>query len=174
MCTARKPPEHLKEGDLYLRRWQASDAPALEAAASSSLAELTPWMPWAAQGYTATEAQHFLDQTRKSWEAGSAYDYAVIVDDQPSGSFGLMRPPGEPGDFEIGYWLATRATGRGWATRATAMLIGVARELGASHVRIRHAELNARSAKIPSRLGFTCLGRQEGTRCVLWVLALQT
>ncbi|KAG5927222.1 hypothetical protein E4U42_002451, partial [Claviceps africana] len=106
------PPEQLQQGDLHLRRWQASDAPALEAAASSSLAELTPWMPWATQGYGATQAQQFLAQTKTWWEAGDAYDYALLLDGQPSGSFGLMR--GDDADtLEMGYWLATRATGRG-------------------------------------------------------------
>jgi len=178
----RKPPEQLAEGDLYLRRWQASDAGALEAAASSSIAELSPWMPWAAKGYSMTDAQQFLELTIQSWEVGDEYDYAIVVDGKPSGSFGLMRPLCErPDTFEIGYWLATKVTGRGWATRATAMLIKVARELGAKHVQIRHAELNVRSSKIPSTLGFTCTGThfmevsrrsQEKAQCVVWELAL--
>ncbi|KAG5984174.1 hypothetical protein E4U55_005786 [Claviceps digitariae] len=177
----QKPPDQLTEGDLYLRRWQASDASALEAAASSSIAELSPWLPWAAKCYSIIDAQQFLERTSKVWEAGEEYDYAIIIDGQPRGSIGLMRSfPERPDTLEIGYWLATNATGRGWATRATGMLIKVARELGAKHVQILHAELNVRSSKIPSRLGFTCTGthsvemrrRKEWERCVVWELAL--
>ncbi|KAG6008160.1 hypothetical protein E4U21_004917 [Claviceps maximensis] len=158
----QNPPEQLADGNLFLRRWQTSDATALQAAANRSIAELSPWMPWAAKGYySATDAQFYLAFTKTSWEAADEYDYAIIVDGQPSGSIGLMRPHRscqKPNCFEIGYWLATDITGRGLATRATAMLIEVARKLATKHVQIRHAELNVRSSRIPLRLGFTNTG----------------
>ncbi|KAG6010311.1 hypothetical protein E4U43_008603 [Claviceps pusilla] len=181
MSMTQAPPELLADGELYLRRWQVSDADALEAAASSSIAELSLWMPWAAKGYSGKDAQQFLEFTTRSWEAGDQYDYAVIIDGQPSGSCGLMRPSREKTDtFEIGYWLATNVTGRGWATRAAALLVKVARELDAKQVRIVHAQLNIRSSKIPLRLGFTCTGThsmvlrgsEERAQCVVWELAL--
>ncbi|KAG6264165.1 hypothetical protein E4U49_001853 [Claviceps purpurea] len=166
----RKPPEELTEGDLYLRRWQTSDLVALETAARSSIAELSRWMPWASKGYGLADAQQFLAFTNKSWKYGDEYDYAIIIDGQPMDT------------LEIGYWLASHVTGRGWATRASAMLINVARELGAKHVQIRHAKLNIRSSKVPLRLGFHLVsthvmeqegkGTQEREQSVLWELSL--
>lgn len=175
--TIRAPPEHLVEGDLILRRWQFSDADALRAAASGSLVELSRWMPWAAEGYDLAKAQQFLDFTNKAWDTGDEYDFAIIVNGQVSGSFGIMQPGSKlPHALEIGYWLANEATGRGLATRATALLTRIAFEIGAEHVQIRHDELNDRSAAIPRRLDFTCLGihnlpvRKDGAevKSVLW------
>ncbi|KAG6065396.1 hypothetical protein E4U16_005815 [Claviceps sp. LM84 group G4] len=179
----RKPPEELTEGDLYWRRWRTSDIVALETAARSSIAELSHWMPWASKGYDLADAQRFLAFTNKSWKYGDEYDYAIIIDGQPMGSFGLMTPPSKKKDtLKIGYWLATHVTGRGWATQASAMLINVARELGAKHVQIRHAKLNIRSSKVPLRLGFYLVstnvmeqegrGTQEKEQSVLWELSL--
>ncbi|KAG6286364.1 hypothetical protein E4U46_004960 [Claviceps purpurea] len=179
----RKPPEELTEGDLYLRRWQTSDLVALETAARSSIAELSRWMPWASKGYGLADAQQFLAFTNESWKYGDEYDYAIIIDGQPMSSFGLMTPLSKKKDtLEIGYWLASHVTGRGWATRASAMLINVARELGAKHVQIRHAKLNIRSSKVPLRLGFHLVsthvmeqegkGTQEREQSVLWELSL--
>ncbi|KAG6026201.1 hypothetical protein E4U19_002737 [Claviceps sp. Clav32 group G5] len=164
----RKPSEELTEGDLYLRRWRTSDIVALETAARSSIAELSQWTPWASKGYDLADAQQFLAFTNKSWKSGDEYDYAIIIDEKDT--------------LEIGYWLATHVTGRGWATRASAMLINVARELGAKHVQIRHARLNIRSSKVPLRLGFHLVstnvmeqegrGTQERKQSVLWELSL--
>lgn len=175
-----RPPEQLADGDVHLRRWQLSDEEALHAAATSSVAELSPWMPWAAHGYGLQEARQFLRFTTESWESGRQYDYAILVDGRPSGSFGLMQPLTKKQlTLEIGYWLATDATGRGFATRATALLTRAAFELGAEHVQIRHARLNDRSSRVPSRLGFTNIGtrlldEQGGggeAEFVLWELA---
>lgn len=169
--TIRAPPEELIEEDFTLRRWQFSDAEALQAAANGSLVELTRWMPWAADGYDLAKAQQFLAFTNKAWGTGEEYDFAIIVNGRISGSFGLMTPASKsPNTLEIGYWLANEATGRGLATRATALLMRIAFEIGAEHVQIRHDELNDRSAAIPRRLGFTCLGIHNLSigKSVLW------
>jgi RimJ/RimL family protein N-acetyltransferase len=155
----RAPAEELVDGDFILRKWQLSDAEALNAAANSSIAELARWMPWAEDGYDLPKAQQFLDFTTKAWTAGDEYDFAIMVDGQAKGSFGLMKPVSKaPDTLEIGYWLDSQVTGRGFATRATALLTRVAFEVGAEHVQIRHDERNFRSGAIPRRLGFRCLG----------------
>ncbi|OAQ61264.1 GCN5-related N-acetyltransferase (GNAT) domain-containing protein [Pochonia chlamydosporia 170] len=155
----RAPAEELVEEDLVLRRWQLSDAQALNTAASGSVVELARWMPWAADGYDLTKAYQFLEFADKAWNNGDEYNFAIIVDGQPCGSFGLMTPvTNAPNTLEIGYWLANEATGRGLATRATALLRRIAFEIGAEHVQIRHDQRNSRSGAIPRRLGFNCLG----------------
>ncbi|KAK2592342.1 hypothetical protein QQS21_009961 [Conoideocrella luteorostrata] len=171
------PPEDLVEGDVVLHRWRSSDANGLHAAASRSIAELSQWMPWAVEGYSHLKAEQFIDFARKSWESGEEYHFAIVLDGQASGSFGLMKPlTKKPNTLELGYWLATDATGRGLAGRAASLLTRTAFEIGAEHVQIRHQELNKRSAAIPQRLGFTNMGMHtldekgdgEGTECVVW------
>lgn len=157
------PPETLTDGDLVLRKWRQSDAAALGAAASASLPELQRWMPWAKDGYGQAQAEAFLKFCDADWISGENYNYAVIVDGRPCGSFGIMAPTSKKEHaLELGYWLATEVTGRGLATRACVLLTRTAFDMGAQHVQIRHNEQNSRSAAVPKRLGFTCLGAGHG------------
>lgn len=172
--TICAPPEKLTEGNLFLRRWQPSDIEALNTAVAASANELAPWMEWwPAEGYCLTTAQQFLELTATNWNAGNAFDYAVIVDGRVSGSFGLKCPVSKaPDTLEIGYWLATDVTGRGLGTRAAALLTKMAFEIGAESVQIRHGQGKNRSAAIPRRLGFTrigvCVLGTGNEECVLW------
>jgi len=61
----------------------------------------------------------------ESWDAGSEYSYACIVNGEFCGSFSLMAPM-EGDGADIGYWLSMPATGKGIATRATKLLIQTA------------------------------------------------
>ncbi|KAJ6446964.1 GCN5-related N-acetyltransferase (GNAT) domain-containingprotein [Purpureocillium lavendulum] len=156
-----QPPERLHDSneDLVLRRWRTTDTDALYAAASTSIVELSQWMPWAAKGYTKADAEDFLARRAgPAWDKGEDYSFAIITEGRIVGSCGLMRRIG-PGGLEIGYWIASDATGRGVATRAAAMLARAAFALGADRVQIRHDEANERSAGVPRRLGFRCLGQ---------------
>ena len=171
------PAPLLTDGDLTLQRWQLADAEDLLAAVTQSIHELRRWMPWAADGYTLADAQSFLAFATAAWDAGEEYNFAVVVNGRISGSCGLMRPVSAAAHtLEIGYWLARDVTRRGLATRAAALLVRTAFASGAKHVQIRHDELNSRSAAIPRRLGFTCLGalllgantNGNGTTNVLW------
>ncbi|KYK58122.1 acetyltransferase [Drechmeria coniospora] len=154
-----RPAEELVDDKLTLRRWRADDADSLYAAASSSLAELGRWMPWAAKGYSKDDADRFLRFTTGAWDADEEYDYAIVDDGRVSGSCGLIRRIG-PDALEIGYWLAADATGRGLATRAASLLVDAAFLLPVDRVQIRHDRRNVRSEAIPRRLGFRCLGQQ--------------
>ena len=151
------PPEELSDGTVTLRRWQPSDAQGSYEAVTASLAELAPWMPWAARGYSRDGAAEFISMTNAAWDSGKTFDYAVLVDGQINGGMGLMTRRG-PGGLEIGYWVASRVAGRGVATRAVRLLVRTAFDIGAEYVQISHEKLNERSGAIPRRLGFTCLG----------------
>lgn len=158
--TYPKPPELLHDGNLTLRRWKIADAPALHAAAEASLTELKAWMPWAKNGYTLDDAKAFITMTSPEWDAGKVYNYAVVVDNEIIGSFGLMDPVLGNTGMGMGYWLATPATGKGLATRAAGLLTRTAFDLGAELVQIWHHVDNGRSKAVPRRLGYRFLGEQ--------------
>jgi len=164
------PAESLSDGVMLLRRWWAGDADALHRLVEDSLDHLAPWMPWAVDGYTDRDAREFLALTRESWLAAETFDYAVVgPDGSIAGSCGLMTRAGR-GSLEIGYWLAKRYTGRGWATRAARLLTDEAFRVGANRVEIVHDVANHRSGAVPARLGFTRLEERStslpgGTAC---------
>ena len=62
---------------MTLRRWRAADADALYRAVRESIEHLAPWMPWAAQGYSSSDAETYIAGTDERW--GTDYDYAIVA-----------------------------------------------------------------------------------------------
>lgn len=157
------PEETIRHDDVTLRRWRADDADTLYRVVTESLAHLAPWMPWAANGYPPAAASAYLAQSQADWEAGTAYNYAIIASDgQLAGSCALMARIG-PGGLEIGYWLHPAYQGQGVVTRAAAALTAEAFRIGADRVEIVHDADNVRSGAVPRRLGFVEVARRPHT-----------
>ncbi|KAL7953091.1 acyl-CoA N-acyltransferase [Trichoderma compactum] len=160
MTTVKQPPEELADSAIQLRRWRSDDVDILHALDNRPLPELSPWMPWAANSYSKEDAAEALRLGSEGWGTGEEFDYAIVVSDQVRGSCRIIKRGG-PGVFEMGYWLGSGETVRGLATRASALLVGIAFDLGADCVEVGNDESNIRSGLVPLRLGFNCLGPQE-------------
>jgi len=126
-----------------------------------SLPELKPWMPFAQKEQTIEDTEinirqayiNFLNRT----------DLRLLVFKKDSGEFvassGLHRINWDVPKFEIGYWIDTRFSGKGYMTEAVQGITDFAvRELKARRVEIRCDALNVKSRAIPERLGFTLEG----------------
>jgi RimJ/RimL family protein N-acetyltransferase len=155
-----QPAEVLSNGPVRLRRWRGTDTEDVYRVVMDSLDHLLPWMPWAA-GYDRARAAEFMALCEHDWDAGLAYNYAVVTGDgEVVGSIGLLRRAGA-GGMEIGYWLHPAHTGRGLATAASAALVSAAFALpGVEFVEIVHDLANNASGGVPRRLGFTQVGRR--------------
>jgi RimJ/RimL family protein N-acetyltransferase len=167
------PPERLQAGPLVLRRVEACDAGTIAAAVGASLEHLRPWMPWATPEAADLRTQLVrVAEADELWETGTGFIYVMIARD--SGPGGPPRPAGRRGDpdgefagtiglhrraaddaVEIGYWIASAKTRRGYATAAARALTPVALQLsGARRVEIHCDEANTASAAIPRKLGY--------------------
>lgn len=73
-------------------------------------------------------------------------------DGAPLGVIGL-HPHGD-GAWELGYWLAVSAWGRGYATEAGAAIIADARARGVNRLTAGHFSDNPASARVLAKLGF--------------------
>lgn len=169
------PSEILTANGVTLRRWRSKDAGRLATAVRESQTHLRPWMPWAKPGYDRADAAEFLARATREWDAGEAFQYAVLRGQKEIiGSAGLMARRG-PGVLEIGYWVHVRHTGAGVATRAAAALTTAGLAVpGIDRIEILHDAANTASAGVPRRLGFRNLGKtdtpSEGGADVLWRL----
>ena len=153
------PAELVAYGPVTLRRWHPDDIEAAYQAVLESLDHLRPWMPWA-EGNTRESQAEFLAGCDRDWQAGAAYNYAMISEGKIAGSCGLTARTG-PGGMEIGYWVHRAYVRRGLATAATAALVSQAFTLpGIDHVEIVHDEANIASGGVPRKLGFTEVGRR--------------
>lgn len=167
------PPERLAAGPLVLRRVAPEDAGVIAVAVGASLEHLRPWMPWATPEAAELRTQLVrVAEADELWETGTGFIYVMIARDSGPGE--RPRSAGSRGDpdgefvgtigmhrraaddvVEIGYWIASAKTRRGYATAAARALTPVALELSRSRrVEIHCDEANTASAAIPRKLGY--------------------
>ncbi|MBX6357298.1 MAG: GNAT family N-acetyltransferase [Micromonosporaceae bacterium] len=160
-----EPPATIDAGAVVLRRWEPEWAEVAAAAVQASLAELAPFMPWATGDYNADTARAFAAASAEQWRKGEAFEYAVFTPEgELVGSCGLMTRMG-PGTLEIGYWIHSAHTRRGYASQAAAALARVGLSLpGIERVVIRHDAANVGSAAVAAKAGFTQVDRQPHDR----------
>ncbi|MGZ5432063.1 MAG: GNAT family N-acetyltransferase [Thermoanaerobaculia bacterium] len=107
-----------------IRPCRPDDGPPLHAAARESIAEIFPWMPWCHPEITVDELNAWVTQQIVAFEAGTSYEF-VIVDDagRICGACGLNQIDPVYRRANLGYWLRSSATGRGYATSAVRQLV---------------------------------------------------
>ena len=157
-----EPPEIINAGELVLKRWQPEWADQAVAAVRESLPELKAFMPWATDAYDVEESRAYLEKSVEEWDTGVAYNYAVFTaNGDLAGSIGAMTRMG-PGVLEIGYWMRTPYTGRGYMTAAVEALTRAAFALpGIERVAIRHDAANGASGAVAAKAGFVEVSRVE-------------
>lgn len=148
---------------LLLRPAQTGDGPALNEALHESVERLRPWMPWA-RGTLATveESEENCRQAHAKFILREDLRFHMYGRESGRlvGSTGLHRFNFAGGIFEIGYWVRTSESARGYATEATHALTRYAfSALGARRVQLFCNAENIFSCAIPRRLGFLEEGR---------------
>lgn len=139
---------------LLLRPGFPEDAPALvDAIGDEAIVRNLATVPWP---YRMRDAEAFLASPRDPvlpslliFERGDGAPQLV-------GSCGLGRRPS--GSVELGYWIAKRFWGRGFATEVGAALVDIARALGLRQLEGSHFIDNPASGRVLEKLGFQSTG----------------
>jgi ribosomal-protein-serine acetyltransferase len=157
-------PETLSADGLELRSWNPTFEEAMRIAIEESFPELQLWMPWAQTMPMAEDLRRTLAQGEDDFRNDLAWDYTLFEERTGDlvGGAALHRTE-DPSCLEIGYWVRTNRTGRGYATTAAGALAEAAfRYLSdASRVIIRMDVGNLASASVPPKLGFTLLQQED-------------
>ena len=150
-------PDVLPAGPVELRRWRPGLVDFLVPAIADSFEELQRWMPWAQAMPTPEELLAVLVAGEAAFDADQEWDYTVyeLVSDALVGGAGMRRRAG-PNILEIGYWISSDRTGRGYATAAAKALTEVAftRVPDLERIEIHMDRANGASAAIPPKLGY--------------------
>lgn len=156
-------PEHVETERLTLRVWTLEDAPAMAAAVAASTEHLRPWMPWISdEPLTPGARRTLIEGFRTAWAAGGDAVYGVFLDGAPVGGTGLHRRSVAT-TLEIGYWVHVDHIGNGIATELAAALTTTAlAQPGIDTVIIRHDRANARSRRVPEKLGYLLVAETDG------------
>lgn len=146
---------------LMLRPFRRRDVGALHEAISTSIDELQPWLPWV-EGYDRGVSQRFTRESVSAWAERRAFDFTVrpIDDlDRHLGNVSIWSTSQQNAIGEVGYWIRSDETGKGFGAEATTRVTQVGfEEMGLHKIQLRIAVGNVRSERIAERLGFT----QEG------------
>jgi RimJ/RimL family protein N-acetyltransferase len=142
-------PTQLTKDGVHIRPFTASDADALHDAVAESINDLSPWLDWARDGYTLSDARAWVRSRSQAWARKEAYSFAVV--DAGSGRFlggvGLNRIDSTHGTGNLGYWTRSSETGRGVASTAAAL----AARFGLDTVGLHRVEILVPSGNAPSR-----------------------
>lgn len=156
---ARVPPDQIDTDRLILRRFHRRDVSSLEESVRSSLADLNEWLPWAHMDYTRDDAVAFVRDSVQAWREEKAFDFAIRPREDPDrhlGNISIWQTSRTGRIGEIGYWVRTDLTGRGYATEATRGLMRTGFELlGLHKITLRIAVGNRGSERVAEKLGFT-------------------
>ena len=147
---------------VIVRPHRQSDFDELWEATQESRDELRPWLPFADQA--PDDLRDYLARTEAKWITRETLGMAIVERSSGRivGNIGLMVKSWDIGSFEIGYWLRTSAVGHGYMAEAVRLVSDFAFDhLDANRVMIRCDAENARSAAVPTRLGFTLEGRMR-------------
>src|SRR4030042_853957 len=114
----------LTDGRIVLRPNRKEYIEATYKAIRESLAELSPWLPFAHKDYAIKETREWLKKRPGEWKKGTSYDFAIFdaKDEIYLGGCGINDIDKVYRKANLGYWVRTSRTGRGVATAATLLL----------------------------------------------------
>ncbi|MBM3674232.1 MAG: GNAT family N-acetyltransferase [Actinobacteria bacterium] len=146
----------LTDGLVELRPPRVDDVDEFYDAARESIADVTPWMGWLHPAYERIETAEWVRSALRAWDEDLEYPfvYREVATGRVLGSCEINSLDRENRWANLGYWLRTSATGRGFATAAArlAASFGFA-ELGLDRVEILAATGNVSSRAVADRLG---------------------
>ena len=163
------PDPPLSDGEVWLRPWSTSDAPAVTAACQDP--EIPRWTV-VPQPYEEHHARDFIAGCAVNRESGRELSLAIVDrDDRLLGAIGLAHLHWNDRKGEIGYWIAREARGRSVAARATRLLSGWAiTALGLERLELLASPENESSQRVAAKAGYTREGlmrryrRRRGSR----------
>lgn len=128
-------------------------------AIQSSLAELRPWMSWAAEASRETTLE-FLRSCAQEWASGRDRNFTIFMNGSACGGCSLMRIDPLSMSGEIGYWMRSDLCGKNLMTEAAYEVVsfGFWQE-GLHRIELRAGVENHASIRVAEKLGF----RREGT-----------
>ncbi len=146
---------------LLIRLPLPGDGKAVYEAIQASRAELKQWLPFAANEQTLEQTEENIRESHIKFLKRE--DLRMLIFQKETGEFigstGLHRMDWDVPRFEIGYWLDSRQSSKGYMLEATEGLTSFAfNVLKAKRVEIRVDTRNTRSRAIPEKLGFELEG----------------
>lgn len=154
-------PSEFNTERLLIRVPRPGDGKVVYESICKSIEELKLWLPFAHNEQSEEQTEINLREAYANFLTRKDMRLLIFLkgSNQFIGSSGLHNPNWDIPKFEIGYWIDTRFSGKGYMTEAVRGIAEFAfNELSARRIEIRCDTLNVKSKSIPERLGFTLEG----------------
>ncbi|WP_341356561.1 GNAT family N-acetyltransferase [Rossellomorea sp. y25] len=154
-------PDRIETSRLYIRPCMPGDGPDVFNAIQESRNELKQWLPFARKAQTLEEVEAGVRDSYAEFIKKTDIRLHIYLKDTDGfiGSTGFHRIDWDVPKVEIGYWLHTKHTKKGYIVEAVNALTHFAlNELSCKRVEIRCDDRNAGSKRVPEKLGFTLEG----------------
>jgi RimJ/RimL family protein N-acetyltransferase len=162
--TRPEIPREILTERLVMRPPRESDAEAVIAAIEESRAELERWMAWAPFMRTAEDARNWARRCLDAWNDPGSTDLPLGIFRREDGRFlggtGFHRAKWDVPSLDIGYWMRTSETGKGYVRETVTALTRVGfDQLGLKRLVITCAGTNDRSRRVAEACGYVLEGR---------------
>jgi RimJ/RimL family protein N-acetyltransferase len=154
-------PSELVTERLLMRVARPGDGARLNAAVIESLAELSPWMPWANPAPAVEQTEQWARQTAARFLTREQIHFSIYFKGSETciGGCGLNTINWKIPMGEFGYWLRTSQVGKGYMSEAVAELVRFSFEvLKFERLQLKCDVKNRRSAAVAERCGFQLEG----------------
>ncbi|MGP4060205.1 GNAT family N-acetyltransferase [Halobacillus sp. H74] len=146
---------------LLLRRPEAGDGAVINEAIRESIHELKPWLGFAQKLPSAEETEENARRAHAKFLTRESLRYLVFLKegDVYIGTTGFPDIDWDIPKLEIGYWVDTRHSGKGYMREAVGAITQYAlNELKFARLEIRCESENMKSRAIPEALGYNLEG----------------
>jgi RimJ/RimL family protein N-acetyltransferase len=154
-------PDRIETARLVLHAPRAGEAEEMHRAIHESIEELKPWMPWAnpTPALEATQTYCQRSMANHALRQELCFRMHLHENDRYAGNVSLCRMDWNVPRVELGYWIRTPLSRRGYVTEAVDALTSFSfNALKVCRVEIHADETNTRSRRVPERLGFVLEG----------------
>ena len=151
-------PQSFETERLFIRMPMPGDGKAVFEAQQASLKEMLPWIHWAHYQTSMDQAEQGVRYAHEQYLKKKDLRLHLFLKQtgQFIGSSGLHQIQWSVPRMEIGYWMDTRHSGKGYMTEAVRGLTGFAfQELGVHRLEILCDPDNHASRAIPEKIGYT-------------------
>lgn len=146
----------LSSENIIIRKIRMEDTELLAVAVKESLDELSLWMPWATPNYNRSDSKEFITYSLKAWEDETEYSFFVFDKESKKliGGCGLNQIDKQNRKANLGYWIRSSETGKGYATKAALLAAWFGLEdLKMNRIEIIASTENLASLKVAKRTG---------------------
>jgi ribosomal-protein-serine acetyltransferase len=143
---------------VMLRPLVLADVEVVYTSARESIKELCRWLPWAHPGYAPTDTTNFIEATLRWWAERSQFTFGIFdaTDGTHAGVIGVNHLNTQHRYANIGYWVRTSHTRRGFCSRAVRLAARYAFDtLGMMRVEIAADPDNTASRRVAEKAGAT-------------------